>query len=345
MTAVFSHARPVALLGKNLRGMFQALYPCEKVVLLFGLLAIGLSLYLGIPLRRPLRLYAEKVSSGFTWYLAGLVICLFLQRLRDIQRVLRSQESFSWGQTLKRFVADYLRIPSLIRDLRLVHAIGVTFVVFINLKHLVPFINGRIYDLQFAAGERWFFGGKLAAELCIDTLGMQTAKVWSDVYLLFYPYLVLAIFSLILQRRESLAQSFCAGFSLVWFLGILVVYLLPTLGPCFSWPELFSALPLTRMHLLQQDLWQQRLFVEKHPFDSAGVSLISGFPSLHIAAACFGSLFLRQVHWLLAMFSWGFVVLTAISTLYFGWHFILDDIGGIALALGVCWGITRRYRG
>ena len=35
--------------------------------------------------------------------------------------------------------------------------------------------------------------------------------------------------------------------------------------------------------------------------------------------------------------AWVFFVLTVISTLYFGWHYVADDIGGVVIAVLAVW--------
>jgi membrane-associated phospholipid phosphatase len=59
--------------------------------------------------------------------------------------------------------------------------------------------------------------------------------------------------------------------------------------------------------------------------------MISGFPSLHIAVVLTGSVYLSHIHWAVAFLSWIFVLLTINSTLYLGWHYLLDDVGAVAL--------------
>ena len=114
-----------------------------------------------------------------------------------------------------------------------------------------------------------------------------------------------------------------------------MVIAVPTWGPCFYRPELFSGLPLTEVRKLMDDLWRDKLFVERQPFSEQGIFLISGFPSLHIAVVVFGSLSLGKVSFTLAARSWGFTAITAVATLYFGWHYVLDDIGGFLLGAGI----------
>ncbi len=68
--------------------------------------------------------------------------------------------------------------------------------------------------------------------------------------------------------------------------------------------------------------------------------MISGFPSLHMAVTVLGSVYLGKLHWSLAAASWIFVLLITNSTIYLGWHYVLDDIGSLALVY-VCIRLAR----
>jgi membrane-associated phospholipid phosphatase len=71
-----------------------------------------------------------------------------------------------------------------------------------------------------------------------------------------------------------------------------------------------------------------------NPF-ADGVQSVAGFASLHVAITV--SLALVAQYTLrtriFKIILWAYVVLVAISTTYFGWHYIADDIAGLAIAL------------
>ena len=319
-------------------------FPSELALLTAALLGVALFNYHGVPLRSPLQLYFQKISGGLVWYLTGLILCLFLIRLKDIQRSRSQSLAVSWKSTLEYYRVSYLSMPVLLRDLRFVHLLSFLFVVFLHLKHLIPSINPVIYDEAFIASDRYLCAGKTCGELLVETFGLNSASFFSSAYVFFYPYLGLLLMTMVLQRREQLTHQFCLSFVLLWLAGILIVYLIPTWGPCYSVPEGFSQLPPTRVRELQQELWNFRVFLLEFPKSEKGAYLISGFPSLHLAAVVLGSLYLGHVHRILALFSWLFFLVTICSTLYFGWHFMLDDIGGVLLAVFVYYLISGSGR-
>jgi hypothetical protein len=65
------------------------------------------------------------------------------------------------------------------------------------------------------------------------------------------------------------------------------------------------------------------------------VQSVAGFASLHCAITLLVALMAqytiktRWVHWVL----WVNFGVTVVATLYFGWHYVADDIAGIAIAL------------
>ncbi len=67
----------------------------------------------------------------------------------------------------------------------------------------------------------------------------------------------------------------------------------------------------------------------------AAVQSTAGFASLHCAITLLVALMIqytinsRIVHWIF----WVNFALTVVATLYFGWHYVADDIAGILIAL------------
>jgi membrane-associated phospholipid phosphatase len=219
------------------------------------------------------------------------------------------------------------------------------FVVFIELKHLIPWVNFRLRDGLFLAVDKAACLGMSCGERVLEVFGPQAESLMSEAYLAFFPYLGFLLMVMVLQRNEKQAQLFCLSFALVWLLGILLVYLFPTLGPCFWTPEPFSGLKFSETALLRVELLQMSNYALAHPLSQKGAYLISGFPSLHLAAPTLGTAALWAVNRPLAILSLVFTVITMFSTLYFGWHYLLDNLGAIVLALGIYFVLERWWRG
>ncbi|MCB0324150.1 MAG: phosphatase PAP2 family protein [Bdellovibrionales bacterium] len=294
------------------------------MVIAFAGIAAVLYGSLQLHFRDPVRLYLSKVLLGFVSYVIGHLIAVLLRRLRDIRQALSERKQKSWQETFRDYLRAYLSPGKLVHDLRLIHAISAMFVVYINLKHLIPYINDRLYDEPLMRFERLLLNGRSPGELLIELIGPSWAPLLSEGYTAFYPYVAFITVVMVLAASQSYAQRFCFAFCLLWFLAIIVEYALPTLGPCFYYPELFSHLPPTRVAELQQELWAQKLYLDAHPQSDKGVWLISGLPSLHIAAVVLGSIYLRKVSKVAECCSWLFLAVTCVTTVYFGWHYVAD---------------------
>ena len=251
-------------------------------------------------------------------------------RLRDIKQKKPRSE------TIDFFSKKYLRIGRLLIDLRLLNVLALLFFCFIQGKHLIPFVNSELWDAFFIEWERRIFGNQLATGHLITLLGTSSATRLSDAYVFFYPYMGLVLMVVVVTRNLEQTLRFVTAFCLLWMLGLLMVYLMPTLGPCFSVPQVVSALPnTTEVAQMQRELWRMRSYVLLHPESPQGVHLISGLPSLHVATVVLGSLFLSHYSRVLSALSWFFAVVTCITTLYFGWHFVVDNVLAIVLAFGL----------
>ena len=75
------------------------------------------------------------------------------------------------------------------------------------------------------------------------------------------------------------------------------------------------------------------------PFNSDGVQSVAGFASLHVAIVLCAALVAQYTvrHAWIRWGLWVFFVLTVIATIYFGWHYISDDIAGAAIAVISVW--------
>jgi hypothetical protein len=318
--------RPRTILG---------IFPAEIVVVAFAALAVALANKFDALLFHPFRLYRERIIGLLPLYITAMLLLFLIIRLRMIKkgRLENPGDYPAFGATWLFFREHALERSKVIRDLRFLHLSCACFVVFISLKHLVPVISSRNFDGFLSTLEKRWFGGELLGVTMTKALGTQIAPLVSSGYLLFYPYVAILIFLMMLQSDEVLAHRFFFGFVTLWFFGILLVYAVPTWGPIFHEPRLFSHLPDTDVSAMQERLWQGKLYVDKNPRTAGMPFLISGFPSLHFAVTVLGTLFLARVgRWLFAA-SATFAAITFVSTLYFGWHYLVDDLAGAALAV------------
>jgi membrane-associated phospholipid phosphatase len=112
------------------------------------------------------------------------------------------------------------------------------------------------------------------------------------------------------------------------------------MGPNFWYPWLYQDLDVTGVTRLQNSLWNGRQEVRfpLNPF-SDSIQSVAGFASLHVALTLVIALVAHYTvrNLLVRWAAWVFCGLTIISTLYFGWHYVADDIGGVVIAVLSVW--------
>ena len=161
------------------------------------------------------------------------------------------------------------------------------------------------------------------------------AHLLSTIYLWFLPLVPLALTAwLIWSRNISFGYWFATSQCIAWSLGTLSYYALPTLGPGFEYPWLYQDIDQTASSQLMDALDGGRDAVLYGPVQDA-VQSVAGFASLHTAITLLVALMAqytlrsRVVHVVL----WVNFGVTVLATLYFGWHYVADDIAGIVIAL------------
>ena len=121
---------------------------------------------------------------------------------------------------------------------------------------------------------------------------------------------------------------------LCWSLGTLSYYAVPTLGPNFAFPWLYTPLEPTGVSAMQDSLLTTRQAVLVGG-PGAGVQSLAAFASLHVAITlmtCLVAHWTVRPRWVRTSL-WAYLVLVTISTTYFGWHYIVDDVAGALIAL------------
>ena len=333
------------------------LYPVECLLIFFSAVVMLLYFWFGLSDRNAFNFYFEQlrtVAYGYPLALLVVFVCVFGRDGYERKRQgLPPSEKAAW----LAFRSSYFNVRVVFRHLRCINAIMITFVLFAHMKHLTPFLNSALYDAQLLAFERWLFGGKVAFELMDSFIPRSMSDLIGTSYQAYYIYLSIFSFIFILQKDAALAQRFCVAFSLLWIVGIGMVYLYPTWGPCFFVPDIYASLydgnpnwllgtlengEPHAMQQMQSDLWAMKLELDQNRMSDAALFSISGLPSLHLAVVVLGSLMVIEISRILALISWAFAVATFVSTLYFGWHYLLDDVFSLVL-VGLVLLLTRFY--
>ncbi|HCE60908.1 phosphatase PAP2 family protein [Janibacter terrae] len=210
----------------------------------------------------------------------------------------------------------------------------VCYVAYRNLKSVLPVHReGVLYDHQLHAVDQWFLGGSDPAVVLHSVLGVDwTAGLLSFVYLLYLPLVPVSLMAvLVLSRDVAVGAWYATALSLNWVLGTLSYYVLPALGPVYARPSLYAGLPRTEVADLQQALLSNRVEFLADPLTSDAIQGVAAFASLHVSVTFALALFLHRTSpaRYLRLAAWTFFGLTFVATLYFGWHYVLDNLAGV----------------
>src|SRR5699024_9721980 len=299
------------------------------VSILIGSVAVLSAVHLDLPLRDPDGFLGPSYIRLPLLALAFLAAGVFVEALR------RS----GW----RKLPAAMIEVVRSEWSLRRVLHIGaglasfyVCYVSYRNLKSVLPiYREGIRFDQQLLQLDNWLGGGNDPATLLHHLFGTDfMAHLLSSVYLAYLPLVPISLGAfLVLSRNYSIGAWFATMLSLNWVLGVISYYILPTAGPAFVRPDLYSALPDTGVSSLQEVLLENRLEYLSDPAGSDSIQGVAGFASLHVSVTFALALFMvRTNQKLLARtVAWIFFGFTCLATLYFGWHYILDDIAGVLL--------------
>jgi PAP2 superfamily len=220
----------------------------------------------------------------------------------------------------------------------------VTYVSYRNLKSMLPFIEGKDhkFDRELFSIDRALFLGHEPAIVLHNVLGDGlSAEVLSGVYLWFLPLVPFALAVwLVWSRNISFGYWFATSQCIAWTLGTASYYALPTLGPGFYHPWLYQTINDTSAGHLMNSLANSRVWAVNTSAPSLlditnTLSGVAGFASLHVAITLLVALMIQYtttLRWLKIVF-WVNTSVTSVATLYFGWHYVADDIAGVAIAL------------
>jgi len=215
-------------------------------------------------------------------------------------------------------------------------AFYVTYVSYRNLKNGLLIYHGKTQDSMLHDLDRFLFFGHEPAVVLHNVLGEGlAAHVLAFVYLLFLPLAPLSIVVwLVWSRNVTYGYWYVTANCLCWTFGTISYYLIPSLGPNFAYVWLYQDLDHTGVTDLLNGLWNGRQNLAYNPF-ADGVQSVAGFASLHCAIILCMALVAQFTvrHAILRWALWVFFVLTFISTIYFGWHYIADSVAGSLIAI------------
>ncbi len=295
------------------------------VVTLWVAIVLERSAALGVPVRDPEgQMFQNRLAKAL-----GLLVVIAL-----VEAVARAR-SRGWSV---RHVFAVLRERWTGQRLALVVTglVGyhVVYLGYRNLKSWNAFNPLRDDDLL--SWDRALFLGHSPWEMLHTLLGESyAAEGLAVVYRSFTYVIVLGLVgSLALIPRVQKAYVFLCSATWAWILGTLCYYLLPSLGPYAAAPRDFAGLQHTPITDTQAEYLVERAAFLADPSAPDSFVSLGAFASLHVGFTAL--VFLMARHYGLRRLSLVlgcYLVAVVISTVYFGWHYVLDDVAGVLLAL------------
>jgi hypothetical protein len=245
-----------------------------------------------------------------------------------------SGQTFFWLAHLERVKVLNKREIVLARlkssDLPFVYwAVAAQFCLLGWLKAAMPFSVGFQADQLLADADAWIFFGTDPWRLVqwLPPTLIDTAYVtWAQSTLFLMA--VLPLFPKTQQRDRAILSFF-----LVVSASAILQYALPSAGPIFyerlGFGDRFADLPSRPWATVTADyLWAN--YLDNGSRVGAG---ISAFPSLHVAGAAWVAAVVSSYSKKLAPVAWAYFLLILMGSVFLGWHYALDGIAGLVIAL------------
>jgi len=160
--------------------------------------------------------------------------------------------------------------------------------------------------------------------------------VLSTVYVLFLLFVPVSLaLALVFSKDLQRGLFYATALSINWALGAASYFLLPALGPVYADPSAFSKLPASATSKLQDLLLEARVEYLRDPSATDAAQSIAAFASLHtsIIFTAAVAVWLLGLDRRLQIALWALLALTVASTIHLGWHYVIDDFGGVVIGL------------
>jgi hypothetical protein len=279
--------------------------------------------------------WSARVSLN-DWLVTGYLLLLNISILRTGPLEGARAESFAHVSWLFwAFVAivmvlirgNILRHPVLTPLAYRVAHYGCTQLSYFALRGLLPIVNPGSLDPQLHAFDLQFFGLEPAVAMQ-PWVTHATSEWFAFFYYGYFFVLGLHIIPMVLLTRDSrILAEFTLGLQIVICVGQSLYMLVPGYGPSAGMPQLFT-------NQLPPGVWWNLV----GQLVQAGGAQKDIFPSIHTAAPTFILLFsFHNRRYLPFRYTWPVVAFFSfniiIATMFLRWHWIIDIVAGLSLAL------------
>jgi len=288
----------------------------------------------------------EVILAALAIFVAGggifglIWIVLTPSRNQPVRGALRWLTSRNWLEIV------FVRVPLAFLLMWVIAYVLLSFKV--NISSFAPYS----WDHSFAEIDRLLFFGHDPWVITHRIFSSLNATIFLDnLYLLWFMLMKLSMISVaVLPMRNHTRLTFLLAYGLNWLIGgVLLAIMLPAAGPVYMERITGDAMFAPLMDLLQQyshsievrALGIQELLWEGYTNPDVDPFGISAFPSLHVGmtatCACLGFAASRVIGWMFVLYTAAMLV----GSVHLGWHYAIDGIAGIALAI-LFWRISAR---
>lgn len=210
------------------------------------------------------------------------------------------------------------------------------------LKSFIYLVNSRTWDAELWNLDRTAHLGISPSLFLTGLFASPNFLNWVDLaYSSFYFFLVAGTIPvLLLLPSPSRRMAFLAAYMFIWIVGSILYLALPSWGPVFVVPNVFSD---TLQHMpatvrVQEELFRELSSLVRTPLAPRFVyfGCVGAFPSLHVAVVTIFTVASRSVSRRWFQVNVGITALILLGSVLTGYHYLLDGWAGIALGWGVC---------
>jgi len=295
----------------------------------------------GIPLRDPDNVTGNRLVMALSFILSLFVIDVVVRAWS------RSEGRLPTRAALLAVRREHWTLQRWLAVAGAIVAFYVTYLAYRNLKSVVPLLREENFDGRLADLDRSLFAGSDPAGVLHSLLGSGvSAYALSGVYELFFVFIPVALaFALVVLADLRAGLFLTTALAINWALAAVSYFMLPSLGPIYATPADFVHLPVTGVSGLQDALLDQRTEFLRDPTASGAAQSIGAFASLHVSIFFTAALatLLLELGRFVKIGVWVLFALTVVATIYFGWHYVLDDVAGLVIAvaaLALAWALT-----
>lgn len=245
----------------------------------------------------------------------------------------------------RRLTAQILAGDRIGNTFHSVLALTPLMVCFASMKPFIPEIHPFSWDRTFMAWDRFIGFGRLPWQILQPDLGypLITAALNMMYDAWFFIMFVSLFWQAFSAERSRMRMQYLLAFAFAWFIaGNVLATVFSSAGPCFYGYLYLGhdpyAAQMAYLHSVGQHwpIWSlgvQDTLWKSYVTGSGDVAGISAMPSMHVTSTALIALLCFRTHRVLGIAAWVFTALIVLGSIHLAWHYAVDSLAGIALAV------------